>query len=45
LLGEACGGPGVSSYVAPARMTDARGMPPLYMDTLELDIFFRDEDI
>lgn len=44
LLGSACGGPDVSPYAAPARMKDAAGMPPLYMEALELDIF-RDEDI
>jgi acetyl esterase/lipase len=44
LLGEACGGADVSPYAAPARMADATGMPPLYMEALELDIF-RDEDI
>jgi acetyl esterase/lipase len=44
LLGDACGGPDVSPYAAPARMKDAAGMPPLYMEALELDIF-RDEDI
>jgi acetyl esterase/lipase len=44
LLGQACGGPDVPPYAAPARMTDATGMPPLYMEALELDIF-RNEDI
>ena len=44
LLGEACGGSNVSPYAAPARMMSAKGMPPLYMEALELDIF-RDEDI
>jgi acetyl esterase/lipase len=44
LLGDACGGPDVSPYAAPARIVDASGMPPLYMEAMELDIF-RDEDI
>jgi acetyl esterase/lipase len=44
LLGDARSGPDVSPYAAPARMTDATAMPPLYMEALELDIF-RDEDI
>jgi acetyl esterase/lipase len=44
LLGEACGGPDVSPYAAPAPMADAKGLPPLYMEALELDIF-RNEDI
>ncbi|MFJ2649899.1 alpha/beta hydrolase [Streptomyces sp. NPDC087420] len=44
LLGDARGGADVSPYAAPARMTDATGMPPLYMEALELDIF-RDEDV
>jgi acetyl esterase/lipase len=44
LLGAARGGPDVSPYAAPARMADATGMPPLYLEALELDIF-RDEDI
>ncbi len=44
LLGDACGGPDVSPYAAPARILDASGMPPLYMEVMELDIF-RDEDI
>ncbi|MFD3519090.1 alpha/beta hydrolase [Streptomyces sp. NPDC058653] len=44
LLGDARGGPDVSPYAAPARMRDAAGMPSLYMEALELDIF-RDEDI
>ena len=44
LFGEAAGGPDVSPYAAPARLTDASGLPPLYMDLGELDIFF-DEDL
>ena len=36
--------PDVSSYVAPARMADATGMPLLDLEALELNIF-RDEDI
>lgn len=44
LLGEAAGGPDVSPYAAPARLPDASGLPPLYMDLGELDIFF-DEDL
>lgn len=44
LLADAHGGPGVSPYAAPARMTHAAGLPPLYLEALELDIF-RDENI
>lgn len=44
LLGAACGGADVSPYAAPARMTNATAMPPLYLEALELDIF-RNEDI
>jgi acetyl esterase/lipase len=44
LLGDACGGADVPAYAAPARLTDATGLPPLYMEALALDIF-RDEDI
>lgn len=39
LLGESSGGSDVSPYFAPARIKDASGLPPLYMDTAELDIF------
>jgi acetyl esterase/lipase len=44
LLGDAIGGPDVSPYAAPARLTNAAGLPPLYVEVGELDIF-RDEDI
>jgi acetyl esterase/lipase len=44
LLGEAVGGPDVSPYVAPARLSDAADLPPVYIDVGELDIF-RNESI
>ncbi|MCE7010206.1 alpha/beta hydrolase [Kibdelosporangium philippinense] len=44
LLGDAFGSSDLSPYAAPARMNDATGMPPLYMEALELDIF-RNENI
>lgn len=42
LLGDRRGKEGVLPKDAPARMTDATGLPPLYIDTGDLDIF-RDE--
>lgn len=39
LLGEAAGGSDVSPYAAPARLVDPSGLPPLYIDLGELDIF------
>ena len=44
LLGDAVGGPDVSPYGAPARLTDFAGLPPAYIEVGELDIF-RDEAI
>ncbi|NMO50666.1 alpha/beta hydrolase [Actinoplanes sp. TBRC 11911] len=44
LLGDAYGTADVSPYAAPARMTDATGMPPLFMEAVEIDPV-RDEDI
>lgn len=44
LLGDAVGGPNVSPHAAAARVVDASGLPPTYIDVGELDIF-RDEDI
>ncbi|MEO0587784.1 MAG: alpha/beta hydrolase [Planctomycetota bacterium] len=44
LLGESVGGPGVSPHAAPARLQDASGLPPLYLDTGNLDIFL-DENL
>jgi acetyl esterase/lipase len=44
LLSDSVGGPNVSPYVAPARMQDARGLPEVYLEVGELDIF-RDEGI
>jgi acetyl esterase/lipase len=44
LLGDAAGGPDVSPYAAPARVTDARGLPAAYIEVGQLDIF-RDEDL
>jgi acetyl esterase/lipase len=44
LLGERVGDPSVESIAAPARLTDATGLPPAYIEVGQLDIF-RDEDI
>jgi len=44
LLGSKRGAPDVPPSAAPARMTDATGLPPAYIETGELDIF-RNEDI
>jgi acetyl esterase/lipase len=42
LLGEACGGPDVSPYAAPARATDLSGLPPAFLDVGSAETF-RDE--
>jgi len=44
LLGDKCGKAGVPATAAAARMDDATGLPELYLDVGELDIF-RDENI
>jgi acetyl esterase/lipase len=44
LLGDCAGGPDVSAYAAPARLTDAAELPPAYIEAGQLDIF-RDEDL
>jgi acetyl esterase/lipase len=44
LLGDGAGTDGTSPYAAPARATDLGGLPPLYLEVGELDIF-RDEGI
>ncbi|MFI5844091.1 alpha/beta hydrolase [Catenuloplanes sp. NPDC051500] len=44
LLGEAAGGPGVPPTAAPARLDDATGLPPAYIEVGQLDAF-RDEDL
>ncbi|GAB7045518.1 alpha/beta hydrolase [Catenuloplanes indicus] len=44
LLGEAAGGPGVPPTAAPARLGDATGLPPAYIEVGQLDVF-RDEDL
>lgn len=44
LLGEATGGPDVPYTAAPARADDLSGLPPMYMEVGELDLF-RDECI
>lgn len=44
LLGDACGGPGVTPYGAAARLDDFTGLSPTYLEVGELDIF-RDETI
>ncbi|WNV85460.1 alpha/beta hydrolase [Umezawaea sp. Da 62-37] len=43
LLGEAAGGPDVPATAAPARLQDATGLPPAYIEVGQLDVF-RDED-
>jgi len=43
LLGDAVGGPGVPPTAAPARLEDATGLPPAYIEVGQLDVF-RDED-
>lgn len=42
LLGDSAGGPDVPASAAPARVTDAAGLPPAYIEIGQLDIF-RDE--
>ncbi|MBO1753471.1 alpha/beta hydrolase [Actinotalea sp. BY-33] len=44
LLGESAGGPDVPVTAAPARLEDATGLPPAYVEVGQLDLF-RDEDI
>jgi acetyl esterase/lipase len=44
ILGDQAGGPEVSPHAAPARITDATGLPPAYIEVGQLDIF-RDEDL
>lgn len=44
LLGEACGGPDVSPYAAPARAHDLAGLPPALISVGSAEIF-RDEAI
>ncbi|GAA4991133.1 alpha/beta hydrolase [Yinghuangia aomiensis] len=44
VLGDRIGGPDVPATVAPARLVDATGLAPAYIDVGTVDIF-RDEDI
>ena len=44
LLGDECGGPGVSPYAAPARAADLSGLPPAFIDVGSAETF-RDEDV
>jgi acetyl esterase/lipase len=44
LLGDACGGPDVSPYAAPARAQDLTGLPATFIDVGSVETF-RDEDI
>jgi len=44
LLGDACGGPDVSPYAAPARATDLSGLPATFIDVGSVEIF-RDEAV
>jgi len=44
LLGDAAGGPSVPATAAPARLEDATGLPPAYIEVGQIDVF-RDEDI
>ncbi|WP_444942069.1 alpha/beta hydrolase [Microbulbifer sp. ZKSA004] len=43
-LGNQVGSTAVSPHAAPARLQDAKGLPPAFIDVGELDIF-RDEDM
>ncbi|CEJ87828.1 hypothetical protein VHEMI04526 [[Torrubiella] hemipterigena] len=42
-LGDRMGGDGVPPYAAPGRATDFSGLPPLYMDVGQLDMFVRED--
>lgn len=44
LLGDACGGPAVSAYAAPARAIDLSGLPPTFIDVGSAETF-RDESV
>jgi acetyl esterase/lipase len=44
LLGDSAGGPDVPDTAAPARLEDATGLPPAYIEVGQIDVF-RDEDI
>jgi acetyl esterase/lipase len=44
ILGECAGGLDVPAEAAPARLKDATGLPPAYIEVGQLDIF-RDEDL
>ncbi|MEU6392328.1 alpha/beta hydrolase [Streptomyces sp. NPDC046939] len=44
LLGDAAGGPDVPAAAAPARLDDATGLPPAYIEVGQLDAF-RDENL
>ncbi|MFE4574366.1 alpha/beta hydrolase [Streptomyces chartreusis] len=44
LLGDACGGPDVSPYAAPARATDLTGLSPTFLDVGSAETF-RDETV
>jgi acetyl esterase/lipase len=44
LLGEAAGGPDVPVAAAPARLEDAAGLPPAYVEIAQIDIL-RDEGV
>jgi acetyl esterase/lipase len=44
LLADASGGADVPAHAAPARLDDARGLPPAYIEVGQLDIF-RDDDL
>lgn len=43
LIGQAAGGPDAPVTAAPARLEDATGLPPAYIEVGQLDVF-RDED-
>jgi acetyl esterase/lipase len=44
LLGDAAGSDAVPATAAPARLLDAAGLPPAYIEVGQLDVF-RDEDL
>jgi acetyl esterase/lipase len=44
VMGDSAGGPDVPATAAPARLEDAAGLPPAYIEVGQIDVF-RDEDL